>query len=160
MSGEGAVDQLVNRIRQAKGRYHQLVLLASPGGSGKTAALHRAAERTGGHLLNLNLETSRRLLDLDLTEHQRALRLPRVLEDILGRDMSPVVLDHIELIFDPAFQQDPLGLLKALSRHRTVVAAWSGMVDDGYLTYAVPGHREFRRYAKGGLTVVTMEESG
>ena len=154
------VHQLTAQIRRARGLYHRLVLLAGPGGSGKTAAMHRAAERTGGHLLNLNLELSRRLLDLDLTEHQRALRVPRVLEDILGRDMSPVLLDHIELIFDPAFQQDPLGLLKALSRHRTVVAAWSGMVDDGYLTYAVPGHREFRRYPKSGLTVVTIGETG
>ena len=154
ITGERCVDRLVARVHDAGDLYHRLVLLTGPAGSGKSDALCRAAKQTGGALLNLNLELSRQVLDLDLTEHQRALRLPRVLADILGRDTPVVLLDHIGILFDPAFKQDPLGLLKELSRHRTVVAAWSGAVDNGFLTYAVPGHAEFRRYRPDGVLVV------
>ena len=157
MSGQ-VVHHLAAQIRQVQGSYHRLVLLVGPSGSGKTAILRDTARRSDGLLLNLNLELSDQLLEL--TEHQRARRLPRVLEDILGRDRSTVFLDHIEMLFDPEFQQDPLSLLKGLSRHRTVVAAWAGAVDAVYLTYGIPGHREFRRYPRSGLALVGMAETG
>ena len=57
-----------------------------------------------------------------------------------------ILLDNIEIVFDPVFQHDPLRLLQGLSRHRVVVAAWSGAVDKGQLAYAAPGHPEHRSY--------------
>ena len=49
---------------------------------------------------------------LDLTARQRALQLPRAVEEIVGRDTPLVLLDNIEILFDTAFQQDPLRLLQ------------------------------------------------
>ena len=37
-----------------------------------------------------------------------------------------MLLDHLEILFDPALEQDPLRLLQGVSRDRTVVAAWPG----------------------------------
>ncbi len=56
-------------------------------------------------------------------------------------------------------RQDPLRLLQSISRSRTVVAVWSGILEDGSLTYAVPGHPEHRRYAATDLLLVTAETS-
>src|ERR1041384_1447155 len=64
-------DQIVRKIGEVKDSYHRLVLVVAPEGAGKTAALHRLAERMGAPHINLNLEVSRRLLDL--TERQRSL---------------------------------------------------------------------------------------
>ena len=36
-----------------------------------------------------------------------------------------VLLDHIEVIFAPEQQLDPLEALRQLSRNRTIVAAWA-----------------------------------
>lgn len=113
-----------------------------------------AAERCDGRLINVNLELSRRLLDL--TSQQRALRLARILDEVLGPDQSPAFLHRVEMIFDPAFQQDPLRLLRQLSRTRTVVAAWSGTVEGAFLTYSEAGHAEYRRHETEGVSVVEL----
>src|SRR5262249_62434896 len=99
---------------------------------------------------NLNLELSRLLLDL--TVRQRALHVPRLLEEIVQAQGGEVtLLDNIELLFDVHLKQDPLRCLQGLSRHRTVVAAWPdsfgpGERPPGVLAYAEPGHPELRRY--------------
>ena len=77
-------ERLLIEIGNAETLYHRLVLVVAPSGSGKTAALRDVARRTGVQPLNLNLELSRRMIDL--TARQRALQLPRALEDIAGRD--------------------------------------------------------------------------
>ena len=148
-------EKVLAQIARAEELYHRLILIAAPSGSGKTAALQDVATRTGAQLLNLNLELSRRMLDL--TERQRALQLPRVLEEVVGRDKPLVLLDDIEILFDVMLKLDPLRLLQGVSRNRTVVAAWNGTLEGEYLKYATPEHPEYRRYPRRELVVVCPE---
>ena len=152
---DALAEDVLARIDGAEALYYRLILVAAPSGAGKTEALRTVAASTGAPLVNLNLELSRRMLDL--TERERSLRLPALLDDVVGRDAPLVLLDNIELLFDVAFQQDPLRLLQGVSRNRTIVATWNGTLDNGYLSYAVPDHPEFRRYsrtARGDVVVV------
>ncbi|MGE4345465.1 MAG: BREX-3 system P-loop-containing protein BrxF [Geoalkalibacter sp.] len=92
---------------------------------------------------------------LDLTERRRALQLPRLLGEIVGEATGELVLlDNIENLFDVHLEQDPLRLLQGLSGNKTVVAAWNGPIADGHMTYAVPGHPEYRRYPIQDLVIV------
>lgn len=150
--GQALVEKVLVRIDKMAELYHRLLLVVAPSGSGKTAALQQVAERIGAPLLNLNLGLSERLLDL--TERQRALQLPRMVEEVLGGDRPVVLLDNIEILFDVTLRQDPLRLLQLASRHRTLVAAWSGTFDGRYLVYGVPEHPEYRRYPAQELVVV------
>jgi hypothetical protein len=148
----------MRRIGQAAELYHRLVILVAPCGAGKTAALQDVHERTSAPLINVNLELTRRMLDL--TERQRALQLPRLLSEIVGQSASDVVLlDNIEVLFDMSLKQDPLRLLQGLSRNRTVVVAWSGSIDGANVIYATPDHPEYRRYPIGDLLAVSSEAS-
>ncbi|HAP32294.1 MAG TPA: BREX-3 system P-loop-containing protein BrxF, partial [Firmicutes bacterium] len=122
---EPLADRVMQSIDQAAGLYHRLVMLVAPAGTGKTAALQDVHARTAAPLVNVNLELSRRMLDL--TSRQRALLLPRLLAEIVGAT-DVVLLDNIELLFDVSLKQDPLRLLQGLSRNKTVVAAWSGEI--------------------------------
>ena len=152
---EALSQKVLARIDGAKALYHRLILVTAPSGSGKTEALRDVAERTGARLVNLNLELSRRMLDL--TERERARRLPHLLDEVVGRDEPLVLLDNIEILFDAALRQDPLRLLQGVSRNRTIVAAWNGTMENGYLTYASPEHPEHRRYSRddrGDLVIV------
>ncbi|QCQ22106.1 BREX-3 system P-loop-containing protein BrxF [Desulfoglaeba alkanexedens] len=170
-------DRVIRRIGQAAELYHRLVILVAPAGSGKTAALQDVHERTAAPLVNVNLELSRRMLEL--TERRRALQLPRLLAEIVGASAADVVLlDNVEVLFDVSLKQDPLRLLQGLSRNKTVVAAWSGEIrTEGrglrtesevdpdsslitqssslYLVYATPDHPEFRRYPIRDFLVVS-----
>ncbi len=49
-----------------------------------------------------------------------------------------------------------LRLLQGLSRNLTVVASWNGTFEKGKLTYAEPGHREYRSYDLTDTLVVSM----
>lgn len=153
-TNEFAVDRLVDEIRRVRSSYHPLVLLVGPAGSGRASVLRLAAEQVEGRVMNLNLELSRGLLDVPA--EQRPLRFAQVLDEILSPDVAPALLDRIEMVFDPAFQQDPVRLLRHLSRTRTVVAAWSGRIEGAFLTYAEPGHPEYRRYPVEDLSLIEM----
>lgn len=61
-----------------------------------------------------------------------------------------------EILFDITLRQNPLQLLKNLSRNRTVVAAWNGSVENGYLTYAAPRHPEYRRYQMQDFLMIDL----
>jgi len=158
--GEAIADNIIGKIEEAAQLYHRLLLIVAPTGSGKTSALIEVRSRIHAPIVNINLELSERMLDL--TERQRALQLPRLLQDILDNANGDVVLlDNIEMLFHPALKQDPLRLLQGLSRNKTVVAAWSGQIrtegkglrtdsttNDSSLSlvYAIPDHPEYRRY--------------
>jgi len=142
---EPLADSVIRKIGQAAELYHRLVMLAAPAGAGKTAALRDVHQRTAAPLINVNLELSRRMLDL--TERQRALQIPRLLGEMIeGIKESTILFDNIEILFDVALKQDPLRLLQGLSRNHIIVVSWSGLVENNFLAYAVPGHAEYRRY--------------
>ena len=153
---EPLADRVIKRIGQAGGQYYRLVIVVAPAGAGKTAALQDVHERTAAPLVNVNLELSRRMLDL--TERQRALQLPRLLAEIVGASAADVVLlDNVEVLFDVSLKQDPLRLLQGLSRNKTVVAAWSGSIDGEHMVYATPDHPEYKRYPLRDFLVVNPE---
>ena len=153
---EPLADRVIRRIGQAAELYHRLVMLVAPAGAGKTAALQDVHERTMAPLVNVNLELSRRMLDL--TERQRALQLPRLLAEIVGISAADVVLlDNVEVLFDVSLKQDPLRLLQGLSRNKTVVAAWSGFIDGEHMVYATPDHPEYKRYPLRDFLVVNPD---
>jgi len=153
---EPLVSQLLEKIDNARELYYRLILIVGPGGIGKTAALRELADSTSVPLINVNLELSRRMLEL--TRRQRALQLPRLFDEILGGTTEGLVLlDNIEILFDVHLKQDPLRLLQVISRNMTVVTAWNGTIVNGCLTYAIPGHPEYRRYPVHDFLLVSPE---
>jgi ribose 1,5-bisphosphokinase PhnN len=62
---------LQEAIRQAASQYFRLVLLVAPSGSGKTALLQAVAQENSLPLLNINLELSKRLLELTRSQQAR-----------------------------------------------------------------------------------------
>ena len=125
--------------------YHRLVLVVGPARSGKTQLLQAASAEYGWPLINLNQRVSELLLEL--TQRQRALRVPRLVADVLDSTGAGIVLiDNLELLFSPDLAQDPLRLLQGLARNRTIVGSWPGVMVGSQLTYAEPSHPEYRRY--------------
>ena len=112
-------DKIKRSLQTAEGLYHRLVLLVGETGSGKTGVLRDVAEEFGTSVINVNLALSSELLEL--TAKQRSLRLPGILDQIVDKAQSPVVLDNLEILFDKDLKQDLLRLLQGISRNRAVV---------------------------------------
>lgn len=142
-------------MQEAAILYYRLVLLVGKSGSGKTAVLAEVAKALGQPVINLNLELSARLLALSPAERS-AGKLLDILRQIVDTLDSPILFDNIEILFDRSVHQDPLKLLQALSRNKTILAAWNGFIIDGRLQYAVPGHPEYRNYESIAAIVVDM----
>lgn len=153
---EPLADQVIGKIKQAAELYQRLVLVVAPAEAGKTTVLLDVQERIGAPLINVNLELSRRMLEL--TVRQRALQLPRLLGELVDDAAGEVVLlDNLEMLFDLSLRQDPLRLLQGLSRNKTVVAAWNGEITGDRITYAAPAHLEYKRYPTRDLLVASPE---
>lgn len=146
--------QVAEQIEKATQLYHRLVIVAGPPRSGKTSALRDLHNERGWPLVNVNLALSERLLEL--TAKQRALRVARIVDDIVQEQSGEtVLLDNIEMLFHPDLKQDPLRLLQSLSRNRTIVATWRGAHLGTSLTYAAPDHPEFRRFEEPQALIVS-----
>lgn len=142
----GLAGKIRNQLDGASQLYHRLILVVGPAGSGKTAALQELSESLGVPYVNLNLALSQRLLDY--TSKARPLRVPQLLDEIVnGMGSAVVLLDNIEVLFDQTLKQDPLRTLERLSRNRTIVATWNGRAHGKTLTYAAPGHPEYKCYS-------------
>jgi hypothetical protein len=153
------LDQLINLLPTLPQQYHRLILVVGGHGAGKTRVLKELCRRADGAIpyLNLNLALSQRLLDL--TGKERPLRARRLLAEILDEHpQETLALDNIELLFEPTLHQDPLLLLQGLSRNKSLIATWPGTYDAAsqVLTYAEPGHPEYRRYQRPEVMVVRM----
>ena len=154
---ESLSEQIIHKIDQAAQLYHRLILMVASSGMGKATALREVAKHMELGYTNINLELSQRLLGL--TERQRSLQVFRLLNEIVEKNSTQVVLlDNIELLFDTSLKQDPLRLLQGISRNRTVVASWNGSIKHEHLIYAQPDHPEYRRYPTTGLLVIGVEQ--
>lgn len=152
------ISHLEVAIQQAASQYFRLVILAGTPGSGKTAALQAVAQRIGCPLLNVNLELSRKMLEM--TRLQRSRQVERLLKEAIANLSADVVLlDNLEILFDTCLEVEPLRLLQVSSRNRTIVASWNGSVRDGTLIYAEPGHPEFIQFKQTEAVVISLGTS-
>ncbi len=155
------VDQIRRLIPKATEFYHQIILVVGPSGAGKSEALRWVSKRTGTPLVNINLELSRRLLDL--TERQRKFQASRLVNELVAEATvqhgvkGTVILDNTEILFDVSLAIEPLQLLKDVSRNKTLIIAWRGRVDGDNLEYAYPGHNEYRCYPTGDLAIILAD---
>jgi len=129
----------------------KLILLVSAPGAGKTAFLLEFGKRVAAEPINVGAQLGRRLAAIP--QRQRHLQANSILRELADQHASSdvLLLDNIELLFDPSLQLDPLDLLKRHAHARRVVAVWPGELRDGRLSYAVMGHPEHQDYGLEGL---------
>jgi|ERR1700733_83420 len=154
-TAEAKLVALEQAIQQASSQYFRLVILAGVPGSGKTPALQSIAQRAGCLVVNVNLELSKKMLEL--TRSQRSRQVEPLLKNVIAAAPGEVVLlDNLEILFDTGLEVEPLRLLQVSSRNRTVVASWSGTYVGGTLTYAEPSHPEFVQFKKVDAVVIPV----
>ncbi len=148
-------ESLLEAIYSAENMYHRLVVIVGEQGAGKTKLLQEASRDMNKPLINVNLELSKRLLEL--TGTSRKMKVGEILSDILDATASDIIfLDNAELLFDANLNQDPLRLFQILSRKKTVIVSWNGRLENNQLIYAEPEHPEFRKEKLSGEIVFEL----
>jgi hypothetical protein len=134
----------------------KLILLVGPSRSGKTRALRRLGEKFNIQPLNVGLELGRRLAATP--SNKRGFAAGELLRDIADNEHAEelLLLDNLELLFEPRLQINPLDLVRKLARSKCVVAVWPGALHGDRLVYADMSHPEHRDYSREGTIVLEI----
>lgn len=148
-----ALERLIGEINALQSK---LILLV--GSSGKTRLLRALARRLNTRPLNVGVTLGRRLAVTPVAD--RGFLTNELLREIIAGvgDDAPLLLDNLEVLFEPSLKVNPLNVIKLLAHSRRVVAVWPGEVRNDRLTYAGMGHPEHRDYSRDGVVVFEAAE--
>ena len=121
------LEQLIGEIGDINSK---LILLVGQSRCGKTQLLRQLGTKLCIEPLNVGLELGRCLA---ATPHnKRSFSAGELLREIAlheqfgERTEAPLLLDNLELLFEPGLQTNPLELVKRVAHSKRVVAVWPG----------------------------------
>lgn len=137
----------------------KLVLLVGPSRSGKTQLLRQLGDRLNIEPLNVGLELGLRLAATP--NNKRGFSAGELLREIANKERTenPLLLDNLELLFEPSLHINPLDLVRRLAHSKRVVAVWPGELRGDRLVYADMSHPEHRDYSHDGVVVLELTQS-
>ncbi len=102
------------------------------------------------------LELGRRLAATP--NNKRGFSAGELLREIADKERTedPLLLDNLELLFEPGLQINPLDLVRRLAHSKRVVAVWPGELRGDRLIYADMSHPEHRDYSRDGVVVLEI----
>jgi hypothetical protein len=126
-----ALRRLERLVEEIGDIHNKLILLV--GNGGKTRLLSALAQRLGTTPFNVGVKLGHRLAATPVSE--RGFSTNELLREITdsARGDAPLLLDNLEVLFEPSLKVDPLDLIERLVRSRRVVAAWPGEMCGGRL---------------------------
>lgn len=134
----------------------KLILLVGPSHSGKTQLLRELSAKLNIEPLNVGLELGHRLAATP--NNNRSFSAGELLREIADKGLTeaPLLLDNLELLFEPGLQINPLDLVRRLAHSKRVVAVWPGELRGDRLVYADMSHPEHRDYSRDGVVVLEI----
>lgn len=148
--------QLERLIGEVGNLNSKLVLLVGPSRSGKTQLLRQLGAKLNIEPLNVGLELGRRLAATP--NNKRGFSAGELLREIADKERTedPLLLDNLELLFEPGLQINPLDLVRRLAHSKRVVAVWPGELRGDRLVYADMSHPEHRDGSRDGVVVLEI----
>lgn len=95
--------------------------------------------------INLSKELARKLVSLSIRERVR--RLEAEVDKIACDSGSSVWLTKLDVLFEPALDNDPIRLLKGVAKSKAVVAIWPGEITETSVVYSKPGKPDYKTYS-------------
>jgi hypothetical protein len=140
------------------GLYYPCVLLVARDIATPEKCANALAAEADWPLLSVGGKVSSELINTSPARWGRAARTA-LLQRVRGAGSGPLVLLHVDLLFDPMFKLDPLALLREASRVTPLAVAWPGGYDGSTLSYAVPEHTHYRTWRDPQVGVLQLRRS-
>lgn len=141
---------LINELTELNTK---LVLLVGPSFDEKSKLLKDLGLKLNCEPMNIGLELGKRLAATP--KIKRTFSASEQLREVVeSRQGQPVLLvDKLELLFDPSLNINPLDFLKRLAHSRRVIAVWPGALKGERLVYAERNHPEHRDYSRQSVVI-------
>ena len=78
----------------------------------------------------------------EIAPEERTIQVFPCLSEAVERE-KVMIATHVEILFTPSLELDPVGMLLSLCRNRKICIAWPGTMLDGKLFYATPDSPEY-----------------
>ena len=155
-NGTDALAHLETLIDEIAAVHTKLVLLVGARGGGKTKLLGELGLKLRVRPMNVGLELARRLAGTP--RNKRGFSAGELLREIADKERNddPLLLDNLELLFEPGLRINPLDLIKRLAHSKRVVAVWPGELRGERLIYADMSHPEHYDYSRDGVVVLEI----
>jgi len=145
------LDKLARLVGEIGDLQSKLLLLV--GNGGKTQLLRMLADHIQTAPINVGAKLAHRLAATPASDRDFSTNeLPREITNS-AHGKAPLLLDNLEVLFEPSLRINPLDFIKRLAHSRPVVAVWPGKICDDRLVYANMGHPEHRDYTRDGVVV-------
>lgn len=146
------VNLIKEELKKVRLCRHQMVFIV---GNQRNIAIEQLALDSEIELINLSLRLSELLLELPVNRRNR--KVGESVNRLLAEQGDIVILERIELLFLPELQVDPMRLFEDISRNTVLIIDWNGKYENGNLTYARPGHSEYRSYHSLEASVIQAD---
>ncbi len=103
---------------------------------------------------SLNIPLAERLLAIP--QDQRKYKITDEIHNLLFRDLSPVMLDHYEILFSPIYKINVMKIFSDTARIRPFYTQWAGSFQQNFLNYAEPDDPEYRNYRITDYDVIVV----
>lgn len=92
-------------------------------------------------ILNINLIVSQGLMNIGRNKYP--LYIEELIQTAMDNPNKIYGFTHIDILFDPVLQTNPVRLLENISKSRKLIILWPGEYKDGKLFYAESDHSEY-----------------
>jgi len=124
-------------LQQMENQWHKILFLCND--TGLERQLKKLEQRI--EVLNLNRMLSELLINIPKKKYP--LYVEEILQNFLNDQSKLYLLQHIEILFDPVLQINPVRLLENISKRNRLIIKWPGKYTNGILIYAESGHPEY-----------------
>lgn len=107
----------------------------------------------------LRVAVSSRLSEelLPLSNKRRANEVEELFNNLIANQTAgPLLLDRIQVLFEPSLQLDVLRCLKTASKYRPLIVNWPGDFDGKVLTFSRPGKPDYFNCSEAELNSVPV----
>lgn len=128
-------EKILNEINQMDERWNKLIFLCSDGLD------ENLPSDVGVEEININLIVSEELIDVP--KNRYSFNVLNIIQNQLGDKQTVYLFEHIDILFDPSLQINPVRLFENLSKENKIIVNWPGIYKNGTLIYAEYGHPEY-----------------
>lgn len=94
---------------------------------------------------------------LPLANKRRVDEVEAFLAELIAvQTTAPVLLERIQILFEPSLQLDVLRCLKVLSKQRTLIIDWPGAYNGVALSFSQPGKPDYFYYSESELSSIPV----
>ena len=110
----------------------------------------------GYHYILLGEKLSEKLCQytLDKRSHMVLKELDNLL---LGNSYKAIIIDEINIIFNPEYQLNILKYFCSLARAKKIVVVWKGECTNESLIYSEPGYKDYKNYNIKDYNVICLK---